>query len=93
MTWDKPSPTVTTQYYGFNNGRFGHPEQDRTISLREKAIFQSFPRDYRFVKPGDPMCRRKIGNLVGNAVPVNLGYAVGESFVRHVRDRRRPGGP
>ncbi len=93
MTWDQPSPTVTTQYYGFGNGRFGHPEQDRAISLREGAILQSFPRDYRFVKPGDPMCRRKIGSLVGNAVPVNLGYAVGASFVRHVRDRRRPGGP
>ncbi len=43
MEWDKPSPTITTQFYGFGNGRFGHPEQDRGISLREGAILQSFP--------------------------------------------------
>ncbi|MDA0893131.1 MAG: DNA cytosine methyltransferase, partial [Proteobacteria bacterium] len=40
MTWDDPSPTITTQYYGFGNGRFGHPEQDRGLSLREGAILQ-----------------------------------------------------
>jgi DNA (cytosine-5)-methyltransferase 1 len=49
MSWDEPAPTVTTQYYGFGNGRFGHPEQDRGISLREGAIIQSFPRSYKFV--------------------------------------------
>lgn len=38
MEWDKPSPTITTQFYGYGNGRFGHPEQDRAISLREGAI-------------------------------------------------------
>ena len=38
MSWEEPSPTITTQCYGFGNGRFGHPEQDRAISLREAAI-------------------------------------------------------
>ncbi|HTC93863.1 MAG TPA: DNA cytosine methyltransferase [Terriglobales bacterium] len=38
MEWDKPSPTITTQFFGFGNGRFGHPEQDRGLSLREGAI-------------------------------------------------------
>ena len=52
MEWDKPSPTITTQFYGFGNGRFGHPEQDRGISLREGAILQSFPKRYQFVEPG-----------------------------------------
>ena len=51
MEWDQPSPTITTQFFGFGNGRFGHPEQDRAISLREGAILQSFPTDYQFVKP------------------------------------------
>ena len=46
MTWDDPAPTMTTQFFGFGNGRFGHPEQDRAISLREGAILQSFPPDY-----------------------------------------------
>ncbi|MGK7345042.1 MAG: DNA cytosine methyltransferase [Candidatus Nitrospinota bacterium M3_3B_026] len=44
MEWDIPSPTITTQYFGFGNGRFGHPEQDRGLSLREGSILQSFPR-------------------------------------------------
>ncbi|MBU0546030.1 DNA cytosine methyltransferase, partial [Patescibacteria group bacterium] len=44
MRWDKPAPTMTTQCVGLGNGRFGHPEQDRAISLREAAIFQTFPK-------------------------------------------------
>ena len=43
MEWNKPSPTITTQFFGFGNGRFGHPEQHRALSLREGAILQSFP--------------------------------------------------
>lgn len=38
MRWDAPSPTITTQFYGYGNGRFGHPTQDRALSLREGAI-------------------------------------------------------
>ena len=85
MTWDEPSPTMTTQYYGFGNGRFGHPEQDRAISLREGAILQSFSKNYKFVRPTEPIYRRTIGRLIGNAVPVKLGKAIGKSLVRHVR--------
>jgi len=43
LDWDGPAPTITTQFFGFGNGRFGHPEQDRAISLREGAILQAFP--------------------------------------------------
>ena len=84
MTWDAPSPTMTTQYYGFGNGRFGHPEQDRAISLREGAILQSFPKTYKFVPEGRPVNRGAISQLIGNAVPVKLGAAIGESIVLHV---------
>ncbi len=87
MEWDHPSPTMTTQYYGFGNGRFGHPEQDRAISLREGAILQSFSEEYRFVQPGERVFFKTIGRLVGNAVPVNLGHAIGSSLLRHVRDQ------
>ena len=86
MTWTDPSPTMTTQYYGFGNGRFGHPEQDRAISLREGAILQSFPRNYEFVPEGEPVRRMVIGRLIGNAVPVKLGEAVGKSIVLHVEE-------
>ena len=84
MTWEQPAPTVTTQYYGFGNGRFGHPEQDRAISLREGAMLQSFPKTYKFIPKGQPICKKIIGRLIGNAVPVKLGMAIGESIVRHV---------
>ena len=88
MEWDKPAPTMTTQCYGFGNGRFGHPEQDRAISLREAAILQSFPRRYRFVAPGSTVQFSTIGRLIGNAVPVRLGRIIGRSIVRHVEQIR-----
>ncbi|MBR4986236.1 MAG: DNA cytosine methyltransferase [Proteobacteria bacterium] len=85
MEWDKPSPTITTQFYGYGNGRFGHPEQDRALSLREGAILQGFPMDYQFVKPGEPICMKTLGKMIGNAVPVTLGEIIGKSLVKHVK--------
>lgn len=84
MAWDKPAPTMTTQCYGFGNGRFGHPEQDRAISLREAAILQSFPRAYAFVPPGGDVSFTALGRLIGNAVPVDLGRAIARSINSHV---------
>ena len=84
MTWDAPSPTITTQFFGFGNGRFGHPEQDRAISLREGAILQSFPKKYKFAKPDTTLQKTKIGKLIGNAVPVEIGKLIGESLYRHL---------
>ena len=77
MTWDAPSPTVTTQCYGFGNGRFGHPEQDRAISLREAAILQSFPNDYIFLPPDEKPKLTEIARWIGNAVPVKLAEEIG----------------
>jgi len=84
MQWDEPAPTITTQFFGFGNGRFGHPEQDRAISLREGAILQSFPKDYEFVPPGDPIHKKSVGRLIGNAVPPTLGEVIGLSVLEHV---------
>lgn len=86
MTWDAPAPTMTTQFFGFGNGRFGHPEQDRAISLREGAILQSFPLDYAFAPPGGTIYQKSIGRLIGNAVPVTLGEVIGNSLLAHVAD-------
>ena len=85
MLWDMPSPTITTQFYGYGNGRFGHPDQDRAISLREGAILQSFPKDYKFIDPAHPLNKRQIGIQIGNAVPVKLGEVIGKSIVEHIR--------
>lgn len=80
MEWDKPAPTMTTLCNGYGNGRFGHPEQHRAITLREAAIFQSFPEDYRFVPEGNEVPIRAVARLIGNAVPPKLGEAVARSF-------------
>lgn len=84
MEWDQPAPTMTTQCYGFGNGRFGHPEQDRAISLREAAMLQSFPKDYAFLPSEAPITFSTLGRMIGNAVPVKLGEFIGEVLVQHV---------
>lgn len=89
MEWDEPSPTITTQFYGFGNGRFGHPEQDRGLSLREGAILQSFPRRYEFVEPGADYHFKRVGKMIGNAVPVRLGVAIGKTIVNHLAQHGR----
>lgn len=86
MEWDKPGPTMTTLCYGFGNGRFGHPEQDRAITLREAALLQSFPEDYEFTPPCEKILFKPIGRMIGNAVPVRLGEIIGKSFIDHVRN-------
>jgi DNA (cytosine-5)-methyltransferase 1 len=85
MKWDTPAPTITTQCFGYGNGRFGHPEQDRAISLREAAILQTFPENYRFLAPGERVCFSKLGRLIGNAVPVQIGEVVAQSLLAHVQ--------
>lgn len=90
MTWDDLAPTITTQCFGLGNGRFGHPDQDRAISLREAALLQTFPRDYQFVTPGGAVIYRHIGRHIGNAVPVELGAAIGRSILRHLQQAASP---
>lgn len=80
MEWDKPAPTMTTLCYGYGNGRFGHPEQDRAISLREAALIQTFPQNYKFLEPSGKMNFKGVGRMIGNAVPVRLGEIIGISF-------------
>ena len=84
MEWDKPAPTMTTQCYGFGNGRFGHPEQNRAISLREAAILQSFPLDYAFIQDANNVAFTSLGRMIGNAVPVDLGRAIARSINLHL---------
>ncbi|MBN1182109.1 MAG: DNA cytosine methyltransferase [Bacteroidales bacterium] len=76
MHWDKPSPTITTRFDSFSNGRYGHPEQDRAISLREGATLQSFPLDYQFYSKSQGV----IAKMIGNAVPPKLAKEIAESF-------------
>ena len=86
MEWDKPAPTITTQFFGYGNGRFGHPEQDRAISLREGAILQSIPPGYNFYNEKSSIFLREIAAHIGNAVPVALGKVIGISIQKHLKE-------
>lgn len=80
MEWDKPAPTMTTQFYAYGSGRFGHPEQNRAISVREGAILQTFSEDYKFMDPDEEYSKSTLGKWIGNAVPVKLGEAIGKTI-------------
>ena len=72
MQWDRPAPTITGGCTTFSKGRFGHPEADRTISVREAALLQTFPDDYRLDTPYmDYVC-----NMIGNALPCDFAEAI-----------------
>lgn len=85
MNWDLPGPTMTTQCYNYGSGRFGHPKDDRPISLREAALIQSFPKNYQFDSESVPLSVQKIAKMIGNAVPVLLGEAVGNSLKKSLK--------
>lgn len=83
MRWDMPAPTMTTLCTWLGNGRFGHPEQDRALTVREVARIQTFPDEYQFFPNGE--CRvLRWAKFVGNAVPVRLGEVIAESIKRHL---------
>jgi len=84
MRWDKPSPTMTTHCTGLGNGRFGHPEQDRAITLREAALLQTFPISYDFFKSKNSYNPSVICKQIGNAVPPALGRVIAKSIEKHL---------
>ena len=67
MKWDDVAPTLTTGCTDVTKGRFTHPRDDRAITLREAALLQSFPPNYRFAGNSGQIARQ-----IGNAVPVNM---------------------
>ena len=76
---------MTTLCTGLGNGRFGHPEQDRALTLREAALLQSFPPAYEFWPRAERLNRKAVGRMIGNAVPPMLAKALGEALISHVR--------
>ncbi len=86
LSWEKPATTITTQFYAYGTGRFGHPEQPRALSLREGALLQTFPIKYKFTKEGDAISIKNIGRHIGNAVPVRLGEIIGQTIYQHLKE-------
>lgn len=88
MKWDAIGPTMTTQFYCYGTGRYGHPEQDRALTLREGALLQTFPPNYDFIDPAVPFVNKDIARHIGNAVPVRLGEVIGESIKQHLNEHK-----
>lgn len=82
MHWDKPSPAITTRFVSLSNGRYGHPEQDRAISLREGATLQSFPEDFVFYSNS----QGTVAKMIGNAVPPKFAEAIGKTFINEPKN-------
>lgn len=74
MPWKGQAPTLTCRCISISNGRFGHPEQDRAISLREAAILQTL-EDYKFE---EPILLNRVAQQIGNAVPPKLATKIGK---------------
>ena len=76
MAWDEVAPTITARFDSFTRGKFGHPDQSRSITLREGALLQTFPMDFSFVGSKVDIARQ-----IGNAVPPVLAEAIGRSII------------
>ncbi len=87
LAWAEPAPGLTTRCISYSNGRFGHPEQDRAITVREAARLQGFPNSFVFTGSLSAMARQ-----IGNAVPVQVAKAFGLHFIKHVRSVERRNG-
>jgi DNA (cytosine-5)-methyltransferase 1 len=81
MRWDCVAPTITSGFVNPSKGRFLHPNANRTISIREAALLQTFPRRYRF-----PMESGKyaVAELVGNAIPPEFIRRQARGVRRHL---------
>lgn len=84
MRWDEPAPTITTEFINLGSGKFGHPEQDRALSIREGALIQTFPKSYRFIRPTQEIGRKRLARHIGNAVPIRLGRIIARSIRKHL---------
>lgn len=87
MAWDEVAPTITARFDSFTRGKFGHPEQDRSISLYEGSLLQTFPEDYIFT--GNKV---EIARQIGNAVPPKFAEALGLSIMKALKEREERDG-
>ena len=77
LRWDSPAGTVTA-HFAKDCYTHIHPDQARTVSIREAARFQSFPDNFRFFGNMGDRFRQ-----IGNAVPPLMAYGIA-SYVREV---------
>lgn len=82
MTWDGVPRAVITRFRDPKSGEYTHPDQDRTITIREASRIQGFPDWFAF--SGTRASRYE---QVGNAVPVPLARAIGREVLRCLQDQ------
>ncbi|MEN9464172.1 MAG: hypothetical protein RL217_353 [Pseudomonadota bacterium] len=80
LAWDEPSLTLTCAPAQKQTERC-HPEETRPLTVREYARIQTFPDDWAFSGPITAQYKQ-----IGNAVPVNLAYAMGRALIRLLND-------
>jgi len=86
MAWESASPTITSGCTNPSKGRFIHPEHNRPITLREAALLQGFPPDYKFeVRHG----KEAIALMIGNALPPPFIAAQGKAIAQGIKDGSR----
>lgn len=78
LHWKNVGPTITTKFLRISNGRFGHPDQDRGLSIREGATLQTFPYNYIFHAVSMDAKARQIGN----AVPPKLAEKIAQQLLK-----------
>ncbi len=78
LSWDAPAKTITKSCNYLGSGCFGHPEEDRGITMREAARLQSFDDDFDFLSGSEP----HVAKMVGSAVPPLLAAALAEQIAK-----------
>lgn len=91
MNWTLTSPTITGGCTTLSKGRFGHPQRQTTISVREAATIQQFPEDYIF----DCALIDRVCEMIGNALPSGFAEIAASqcraAINRHLKSPRGPG--
>lgn len=85
MKWDDVSPTITAGCTTLSKGRFGHPEEDRTVSVREAALLQTFPKEYIFSSP----YMAHVCEMIGNALPCEFAAILAQACADSIRKNLR----
>ena len=82
MWWNQPSPTITTRFTSISNGRFAHPAEHRGLSLREGAVLQTFPKQYKFIEAN----MAATAKMIGNAVPPKFAEIMGKRIIQSIKE-------
>lgn len=80
MWWDRPAPTIKRECSHVGNGRYAHPVRNRLCSLREMALLNGFPVDYRFGGTSLSNRYRHVGDAVPPLISHQLAHAVAWSL-------------